>query len=390
MVAGFFQVGDEQKEGDRMKREVLGAVVLGIMFSVAANAGPQLNVTEDGSAWIKPAFLGQVHYRYQSDAADEEDFYLRRGRIILIGQIQDGIKFFVETDNDKAGMNGVGSVSTDIQDAFVDFRLFDVDDSQLWLKGGLILLPFSFESVSSAASLLGHDYNAEQVKLVNSFVWRDYGAELHGNVAKRFAYRVGVFDGYDAQNSIKNDDAGLRFTGHVALNLIGDVETSWFYSQSRLGKGSYLSVGAGVDLQSDATAEEVPVETAAPLTLARTTTPAEPLTRTVVKDSEGYVVDVQSGVKLNESLSVTLNGAWYNWDNAAFDGNTAFVEGGVLVDKVMLTGKYGLQDPSEGDSVNDFTAGVHYFFKGHNARVGVEYRWGDSDDQVLAGVQFLL
>jgi len=360
------------------------------MFSVAANAGPQLNVTEDGSAWIKPAFLGQVHYRYQSDAADEEDFYLRRGRIILIGQIQDGIKFFVETDNDKAGMNGVGSVSTDIQDAFVDFRLFDVDDSQLWLKGGLILLPFSFESVSSAASLLGHDYNAEQVKLVNSFVWRDYGAELHGNVAKRFAYRVGVFDGYDAQNSIKNDDAGLRFTGHVALNLIGDVETSWFYSQSRLGKGSYLSVGAGVDLQSDATAEEVPVETAAPLTLARTTTPAEPLTRTVVKDSEGYVVDVQSGVKLNESLSVTLNGAWYNWDNAAFDGNTAFVEGGVLVDKVMLTGKYGLQDPSEGDSVNDFTAGVHYFFKGHNARVGVEYRWGDSDDQVLAGVQFLL
>lgn len=354
-----------------MKKITFAMVVLGVLFSVSAIAGPQLNIAEDGSAWIKPGFLGQVHYRYNSNAADKEDFYLRRGRFILVGQVMDGVKFFVETDNDKAGMNGVGSVSTDIQDAFVDFRILDLEGSTHWVKGGLILLPFSFESVGSAASLLGLDYNAEQIKFVNSFVWRDYGAELHGNVTKRFAYRVGVFDGYDSPDSIKNDEARLRFTGHFAFNLIGDVETGWFYSQNRLGKSDFLTIGAGFDVQSEATVD---------------TTGDEP----AVQDSEGFVVDVQSGFTLSPSLAVMLNGAYYDWDNAAFDGNTAFAEAGLLYDKVMLTAKYGLQDPSKGESLNDFTAGVHYFFKGHNARAGVEYRWGDSDEQILAGLQFLL
>ena len=49
-----------------------------------------------------------------------------------------------------------------------------------------------------------------------------------------------------------------------------------------------------------------------------------------------------------------------------------------------------MQDPEVGDSIEDYTAGLHYFMRGHNARTGIEYRWGDSDSMVLAGVQFLL
>lgn len=344
-------------------------------------AGPKMEISDD--SWLQLAFLGQAHYSFLDNAADEDDFYLRRGRIILQGQMMDGVKFFIETDNDNAGKNG-SSASTDIQDAWMDVRVVENDDVALWVQGGLILLPFSFENRSSAASLLGIDYNAEACgKFVNSFVWRDYGAEIHGHILKRVAYRAGVFDGYDryATSAIeKNDDAPLRYTGHVAVNVIGDVEKGgWFYTGNRLGKkGTYVAIGAGIDSQSDATATIVD-------------TVDDPTAVPVEQDSDAWVVDLQSSFDLGDTVDLLINGAYYDWDNAAYDGNTAFVEAGVLVGgKAMLTGKYSLQDPENGDETEDFTVGLHYFMKGHNARAGIEYRSGDSDDWTLFGIQFLL
>ncbi len=358
----------------------LSVVVLSVCIAAPAFAGPKWDLTEDGESWMKLSFLGQVHYSHRDNAANEDDFYLRRGRIIVAGQVMDGVKFFVETDNDNAGRDGTEDVSTDIQDAFVDVRLFTVGESEHWLEAGLILLPFSFESKSSAASLLGVDYNAETIKLINTFVWRDYGAELHGDFGDRLAYRVGVFDGYDDERNAKNDEADLRYTGHIAVNLLGDVEAGWFLTQSRLGKkGNYISVGAGVDAQSEATLVEV--------------VDADGLTTNMVpRDSDAWVVDVQSGMSIGEQMALTLNAAYYDWDNSAFEGHTVFVETGLLVaDKVMPTFKWAQQD-SDGDAatIDDYTVGLNYFLKGNNARAGLEYRWGDSDDWLLLGLQFLL
>ena len=110
---------------------------------------------------------------------------------------------------------------------------------------------------------------------------------------------------------------------------------------------------------------------------------------TAEADSEAWVIDLQSGFGVGDS-DVTINAAWYDWDNSAFNGSTAFVESGVRINKTMLTAKVSVQDPEVGDSIEDYTAGLHYFMRGHNARTGIEYRWGDSDSMVLAGVQFLL
>jgi len=342
------------------------------LVATPAFAGPKWEVGDD--AWMSLAFLGQVHYSHMDDADQKNDFFLRRGRFILAGQVMDGVKFFVETDNDNAGKAGADSASTDIQDAFADVR---IGHSDHWVEAGLILLPFSFENKSSAAKLLGHDYNSEVIKLVNTFVWRDYGVEVHGNAGKMFAYRVGVFDGYDSKDNTagnKNPDAELRYTGHVAVNVLGDVETGWFMTQERF-EGTYLSLGAGADYQKDATGTSEDAANS--------------------RDSTNWVVDFQSGFDLSP-VHLTVNGAWYLWDNAVFDGSTAFVEAGALMDKVMLLGKYTYQDENNnvakaarGD-LHDYTVGVHYFMKRHNARAGIEYRFGESDDQILAGLQFLL
>jgi len=347
-------------------------LLLAVAFTAPKAQAAKFELGDD--SWMKLNFLGQVHYSFQDDAADEHDFFLRRGRFILSGQIMDGVKFFVETDNDNLGKNGVSS-SMDIQDAFVDVRL---GQTTHWVEAGLILLPFSQETISSAASLLGIDYNAEVVKLTNTYVWRDYGAMLRGTIADKVAYRIGVFDGYET--STKNSDADLRLTGHISAALIGDLkEAAWFLGQDQLGKSNYLVIGGGYDTQENATSV--------------TTTSTAGVTTTTISDSKAWVVDMQGAYSLGElslgKTDVILNGAYYDWDGT-YKGKTGFVEGGIRVNKAMLTAKYSNQDADNVDKIEDVTVGLHYFLKDHNAKAGIEYRTGDSADLVLVGLQFLL
>jgi len=352
---------------EEMKKGILLAVftlaMTGMFFPISASAGPKVEFGEEG--WLQLGLLGQPHYSFVKDAVDEHDFYLRRGRIILSGQIMEGAKVFVETDYANAGKTGVDA-KFEIQDAWVDVQLFGTPH---WVKAGLILLPFSFENRASAASLLGIDYNSETIKFVNDFVWRDYGVSLQGSFGDRFGYKVGLFDGYDKTTPSydKNSSADLRVTGRVDFAVLGSVPKGWFYSQEPISNETYLYVGAGYDHQGDAT-----------------------LVAMLPRDNKAWVLDFQSGFALTEMLHLTLNGSWYNWDNSAFDGNTAFVEGGLRYDKIMGTLKYSLQDPDSGSKVEDYTVGLHYFLKGNNLRGGVEYRSGDSSDWWLVGLQFLL
>lgn len=355
------------------RRILFMTVVMVLVFSQQSWSAARISIGE-GDSYLDIALLGQLHSLYCPDADDETDFYLRRGRIILSGQITDGVKFFVETDNDNAGKSGGGQVSTDIQDIYIDLRLFSGDLAEGWVKAGLIIVPLSFENRASATSLLGLDYNVEIIKLPHTFVWRDYGVEFHGSFGHRFAWFLGVFDGYDEPNSVKNPESSFRYTGHLAFNVLGNAETSWFFTQERLGKSvPYLSLGVGFDRQEEA---------------SRIQTSETPVQYDLI-DSEAFVVDLQSGFAI-DPVKITANAAWYQWDNYLFEGNTAFLETGFMLSRLMLTTKYSLQDPDEGDSITDYTAGLHYFIKNHNARIGIEYRWGDSPETTLLGIQFLL
>jgi len=362
-----------------MKKLIGGVFAVAVILAAcSAYAGPKWEINSDSNCWMQLGVLGQPQFLYTDKGTDKEDFFLRRGRIMLTGQAMDGVMFFVETDAANAGKNGVPTSHVDIQDAFLDVRLSKCDLGEQWLKTGFILLPFSFENRAGATSLLGLDYNTEVIKLVNTFVWRDYGAELHGNISDRLSYIVGVFDGYDSAEGSKNPDASLRLTGHIALNLVGKAETGWFFSQERLGnKGEpYLSIGAGVDQQDKAT-------------LTYTTVAGSTNKVKNIKDSGAWVVDFQSGCQAGP-VALTLNGGWYNWDNATFKGDTACIEAGAMVKQTQLVGKYSIQDADGKANVDDYTVGVNYFLKGHNVRGGVEYRWGDSPTTILVGLQFLL
>ena len=342
-------------------------ITLALLPALAGlRAGPQWEVGEN--AYIKLSILGQVHASFTEDVDDEHDVYLRRARIILSGQIADGVKFFTETDNDNAGRNGVSGVSTDIQDAFVEQRL----GTHHFVQGGLILLPFSFENAASAASILGLDYNLETLKFAETFAWRDYGVVFRGALGERFAYRLGAFDGYDGDAGTKNDDAEIRGTGHLAFNLLGKAENGWFFSQEPLSDEPYFAIGAGTDYQDEATR------------IASTNDAPD-----VVTDNRAWVADFKSGFAAGP-LAATLNGAWHDWENARFEGSTAFLEGGLRLDEAQVTCKFSNQDPDDGDELVDFTIGLHHLPHKHHARAGIEFRFGDSPTQVLIGFQVML
>lgn len=360
-------------------RRLVGSVLTAVVVLAAGRgyAGPQWQIGDDTNCWMKLGILGQAHFLNAENAPDKGDFYLRRARIILSGQVIDGVKLFLETDAPNSAKNGGATSRVDIQDAFVDFRLNKNRFGEHWIKAGMILLPFSFENRAGASSLLGIDYNTEALKLVNTLGWRDYGGEFHGNISDRFSYMIGHYDGYDSDESLKNPGASVRLTGHIALNIVGKVETDWFFNQERLGKGApYFSIGAGIDKQDEATLTHTAV--------AGTTNKTA-----VITDSDAWVVDFQSGFQAG-LVGLTLNGGWYNWDNVTFKGDTACVEGGAMVKQTQLTAKYSLQNADAQTDIEDYTVGLNYFFKGHNARGGVEYRWGDSPTTVLVGLQFLL
>lgn len=360
-----------------MDKFLRGALLVALLASGKAYAGPKMEIGGDTNCWMQVGVLGQPHFLYTRNGADQEDFYLRRGRVILTGQVMDGVKLFVDTDAANTGKNGVPTSHVDIQDAFLDIRVCKTELGEQWVKAGYILLPFSLENRSGAGSLLGVDYNSEVMKLVNTFAWRDSGVELHGNLGDRFSYAVGTFDGYDSAEGTKNPASSLRLTSHVSYNLLGKAEADWFFSQERLGKGSpYVSIGTGYDHQDEAS-----------LTYS---TPAGSTNKTTsITDSSAWVLDFQSGCKAGP-VDLTLNGGWYEWDNVTYKGSTACLEGGARVDKNQMTMKYSIQDPDAKDKTEDYTVGLNHFLKGHNTRGGVEYRWGDSPTTVLVGLQFLL
>ena len=358
--------------GRKTSLALTSLLLTALLTALPAHAGPTWEYGE--AAWMKLDLLGQIHYSFLDGAADEDDFFIRRFRILVNGQIAEGIRVFVQTDYTNAGKQGADP-DFNLFDAWADVQLFGSDH---WVKGGLVPLPFSFENSSAVGALLGLDYNSEILKIANDKSWRDVGLALHGSFANRVAYRAGIFDGYETAG--KNDDADVRFTGRIDVAVIGDVPTGWFYVQDTLGGGPYLTIGGGYDNQNKATL--VTPELLDPEAAASVVPTAV--------DSKAWVLDFRSGFNLGGAAHLTVNGAWYDWDSSEYKGNTAFVEAGLRYNKAIGTFKYTLDDPEGGSKANDYTAGLHYNLKGNNLKGGVEYRWGDSADWWLVGVQFLL
>jgi hypothetical protein len=330
-------------------RVALFTVASLIAAPIVGRAQAVIKVNDDIN--FKLGVLGQFQADWLEDpvAGDTtQNLFIRRIRLLFGGQVAKNVTFFVETDAPNLGKVLPGrtniSPAVNVQDAYGEFLLHPA----LAIDAGLMFVPFSRNSLQSAASLLPIDYGAytfAQSGPTQSTVGRDTGFQAKGYfLANRLEYRLGAFQGARDAGSHR----AFRYAGRVQYELLDSEGTGFFYTGTYLGTKKVAAVGAAFDTQDDYRAF----------------------------DADAFV-DYPSGPG-----AVTAQLA-YN----RFDGGTTFVtlprqnvallEVGYFVRDLKLTPvvqltKRGIVDTATGDETR-WSIGANYWWAGHNANVKVAF-----------------
>lgn len=238
---------------------VLAAAALVSVLAHAGHAGAQAVVTVNEDVNFRLGVLGQFQADWLEEAGtgDAPNLFIRRMRLIFGGQVAHNVSFFVETDAPNLGKKLPGGKNVTpqliLQDAYGEVRV------QKWLAvdAGLMLVPFSRNSVQSAATLLTIDYGPytfAQSAPTQCTAGRDTGIQARGHVlGSRLEYRVGAFQGAHRADL----DPSVRFTGRAQYEFLEREGTGYFYTGTWLGTKRVAAVGAGFDHQGDYTAYDV-------------------------------------------------------------------------------------------------------------------------------------
>ena len=312
---------------------------------IAGRAQVVIKVNDDVN--FRLGVLGQFQADWLEDpAADKtiQNLFIRRLRLLFGGQVAKHVTFFVETDAPNLGKTLPGgkniSPGVVLQDAYAEFKAHDA----FAVDAGLMFVPFSRNSLQSAATLLPIDYGAytfAQSAPTQSTVGRDTGFQAKGYVfANRLEYRLGAFQGMRDASSHNS----FRYTGRVQFEFLESEGTGFFYTGTYLGKKKVAAAAAAFDAQSDYHAY----------------------------DADGFLDYPLGPGAVTAQVS-------YN----RFDGGTtfltlprqdvAFVEAGYLLSSLKLTpvvqfAKRAIVETSTGDETH-WSVGVNYWWAGHNANV---------------------
>jgi len=330
-------------------RHLAASCVAALLFG-AVPAGAQIVVKANDEVNLKLGVLGQ----FQADTIDNpgtepntNNLFVRRLRLLFGGQVAKNVSFFIETDAPNLGKELTGTKnfqpSLILQDAYAEFRVADA----FMLDAGLMFIPFSRNSLQSAATLLPIDYGANtfgQSVPTQSSTGRDTGFQARGYLAgSRLEYRIGAFQG--TRNTASNN--AFRYAGRVQYNLF-DTESGFFYTGTYLGKKRILAVGAAFDAQKDYHAYDAD---------AFFDYPAGP----------GAVTAQFDYNRFNGGDTLT----------ALLKQNDVLVEAGYLIRALKLTpvvqfSRLDIAGTSTGD-VNRTAVGANYWAVGHNANVKALY-----------------
>ena len=334
--------------GNLTRRTALAAAVALLIAALPASA--QIVVKGDDDTNFKLGILGQFHgdtIDNQGDESNSNNLFARRLRLMFGGQVAKNVTFVVETDAPNLGKtlpDGKNiQPSLILQDAYAEVRVADA----LLIDAGLMFIPFSRNSLQSAATLLPVDYGAytfSDSAVEQSTTGRDTGFQARGYLpGNRIEYRIGAFQGARDTGS----DNVFRYAGRVQYNAL-DPESGFFYAGTNLGKKKILAVAAAFDVQ---------------------------------KDSHNYDADAFFDHPIGPGALTA------QFDYNRFDGGTMLptlskqddilVEAGYWIGALKLTpvlqvGHRDLANQSAGDETR-VAVGANYWWAGHNANVKALY-----------------
>ena len=216
---------------------------------LVGRASAQLAI-RNGDVTVKFGVLGQFRGDWTQDSTAgpqgyQQNLYLRRIRFIMGGDIGDNVSFFLETDDPKLGLNpkSLGSGFM-LQDAFMEWK----PDHRLIVSGGLMLVPFSRQTLQSPGSYYTGDISAITTvanAATQSSGLRDAGFQAKGYFWNdKLQYRWGVFDGQRDSNGRNS----LRTAGYLQYDFFSP-EKVYVFTGTALGKQKVLAVDTGFDKQ---------------------------------------------------------------------------------------------------------------------------------------------
>jgi hypothetical protein len=342
---------------------------------------------------IQIGFWAQAWYQYVENGKNGteglNDFILRRAYLYLKGQPTNYFSFFTHIAIDRVGQEGLDSPGMGLgsgiafRDAWITLHLHEGIKIQI----GRMYIPLTRNyGTTSTKALLTTDLSFLQggvrgTIFYASKVGRDDGVTIWGNPLQgRLQYRFMVSEGVEDNNNTQDH---LRLAGRLAVNLL-DPEKEWFNKGTYLGEKKVLSFGFGLDTQSDLT-----------------------INNRAQQKNLVWTADVFFDHPLGNG-AITVESAFIHIENstqahnfslltAGDDAKFAYIQAGYLLPGQIGTGRvqpYMRFETAEVDQKNDthfWSGGLNYYFKGHDAKISVDYTHvvhTNRDDQGIVTLQF--
>ena len=317
----------------------------------ASPAAAQVLITVNENVNFRLGALAQFQGEWLEDPVEDDtqqNLFLRRVRLLFGGKVAKNLTFFIETDAPNLGKTTASGKNISpqlvVQDAYGELALH----KDLAVDFGLMFIPFSRNSIQSAATLLPIDYGSftfTTSAATQSTVGRDTGLQAKGyGFGDRLEYRVGAFQGARDARSHRS----FRYAGRAQFQLLDLEPRGFFYTGTYLGARRVLAVGAAFDLQAE---------------------------------YEAFDADAFLDYPLGPG-AVTAQVAYQH-----IDGDTTFqtlpkqnvvmFEVGYLLGQLRLTPVFqftrrAVDDTTAGDETR-WSAGLNYWLTGHNANIKAAY-----------------
>jgi len=315
---------------------------------------------------------GQIQFRYifnfenNDDDRQDDGFQLRRVKIGFGGHVTAGLRWDYEVVLNAAGEE------TDEGDVILDDAKFGTQLSDaLRIDAGKFKLPFAREELISSRRML-----AVERSIVNEIFTLERAEQIQISYkSDMILLRGSISDGARSEFSdIGNDEVEIALTGRVDVKLMGDWEQAADSTAWR-GQPNGLFLGGAVHFQSGD---------------GRNGGDENLFTWTVDALFESNGLGVMAAV-FGSHTDPDAGG-----DNADIYGVT--LEVSYLINdnwQPFIRGEWAdLEDAGEDDCNLAFTAGVNYYFKGHDAKITADVLWlaksadtvGDTADTVGASL----
>jgi hypothetical protein len=352
---------------------VAGAAALLLGGASAANAGGVISFGDDQS--ISVGFGMRTQFSSTQNGAPNggtgNDIDVSSLRLYISGSLNSWLK---GTFNTERGIND----SIILMDGYVQIE--PTDGFNVWV--GRLLPP------SDRSNLDGPYYlNTWNYPMVSQYpsvaIGRDDGAVVWGKLfAKKLVYSVGVFQGHNDFSGASDQAGNFLYAGRLAVNILDPEPAPAYYTGSTYyGAANILTVAFAGQY------EKAGVGTAA-----------------LAGDYKAYNFDILYENKMSSAGSVTLEGAYYNYNTGGvvdvasnYNGagayanvggitqGTAYLAGAdylfpgkVAVGQFQPTFRYQHFDNTLSHvDTNTYDAGVNFIISGPNAKISAIYTKSD-------------